>query len=324
MNSFVRPTAWLVSLVGLALAGCSSWPFSTTTWRQASVGITVNPPRGSPALATLRPEFEAAQAAGATFVRTPIRWDAIEPAPGQYDWSHADALVGLTNDKLKLRLMPHVGSPPAWAADDPARRAEFAAALADRYAGRLWSPAANQPFAADAPFTPAEEDFATIDAHEPEAIARAMVTALGSAEVNVLAWEPRGGASEAGTDAFAQIARWFTQPYQILQPKVDVTRGDDEVRVRGFRLKDGRFIVAAWLDGAPGAKTDAGRGTAREAEVQVRFSMPGVSAVQLTDARGTRLPESRARWGERWFAIELDLTLEGGGVVFAEASPARP
>ena len=173
---------------------------------------------------------------------------------------------------------------------------------------------------------------------DADALARTAVLALGSGEVESLVWpgsegprarppisDARDQSAGAARDAFAQLARWFVQPYQPMPPRMEVSGApDDAVQVHGFRLKDGRFIVAAWRDtGSPGAAgDDAARADSLGAEVRVRFSLPGVADVKFSDAAGQPLPATRARWAERWFAVHLTLSLEGDQVVFAEASPA--
>lgn len=82
--------------------------------------------------------------AGATMIRWGIPWYRVNPARGRWDWSWLDRVV----DRLdQLGLVPivdlmHYGT-PLWLAeqfanrDYPARVAEYAARVAERYAGRL-------------------------------------------------------------------------------------------------------------------------------------------------------------------------------------------
>jgi beta-glucosidase/6-phospho-beta-glucosidase/beta-galactosidase len=87
--------------------------------------------------------------AGATTVRYGFPWYRLNPAPGRFAWDWADRVVDRL-DKLGLEAivdLVHYGT-PMWLdnaflnADFPARLAEYAAALADRYQGRLslWTP----------------------------------------------------------------------------------------------------------------------------------------------------------------------------------------
>ena len=87
--------------------------------------------------------------AGATAVRYGFPWYRLNPAPGRYAWDWADRVVDRL-DELGLEAivdLVHYGT-PLWLdnaflnADFPARLAEYAAALADRYRGRLslWTP----------------------------------------------------------------------------------------------------------------------------------------------------------------------------------------
>jgi beta-glucosidase len=87
--------------------------------------------------------------AGATAVRYGFPWYRLNPAPGRFAWDWADRVVDRL-DELGLEAivdLVHYGT-PLWLdngflnADFPARLAEFAAALAGRYRGRLsaWTP----------------------------------------------------------------------------------------------------------------------------------------------------------------------------------------
>ena len=94
-------------------------------------------------------ELDAARAAGMWSVRVDVDWSLVEPARGQRDWSDVDRVI----DAVTARGMCPLGLvtyAPAWAADpalrpsgsyfaprDPATFAEFAAAAAQRYRGRV-------------------------------------------------------------------------------------------------------------------------------------------------------------------------------------------
>jgi beta-glucosidase len=86
---------------------------------------------------------------GATAIRYGFPWYRLNPSPGRFVWDWADRVVDRL-DELGLEAivdLVHYGT-PLWLddafldADFPARLAEFAAALAERYRGRLgtWTP----------------------------------------------------------------------------------------------------------------------------------------------------------------------------------------
>ena len=86
---------------------------------------------------------------GATAIRYGFPWYRLNPAPGRFVWDWADRVVDRL-DELGLEAivdLVHYGT-PLWLdngflnADFPARLAEFAAALAGHYRGRLsaWTP----------------------------------------------------------------------------------------------------------------------------------------------------------------------------------------
>ena len=90
---------------------------------------------------------------GAGVVRLPMRWDVIEPAPGQYDWWMWDDAVAAAA-RSGVQLLPTFARTPAfyssrppgsssrgeWPPKDPDDMARFAAATAARYGhdGRFW------------------------------------------------------------------------------------------------------------------------------------------------------------------------------------------
>jgi beta-glucosidase len=86
---------------------------------------------------------------GASAIRYGFPWYRLNPAPGRFVWDWADRVVDRL-DELGLEAivdLVHYGT-PLWLdnaflhTDFPARLAEYAAALADRYRGRLklWTP----------------------------------------------------------------------------------------------------------------------------------------------------------------------------------------
>ncbi|NJN93378.1 MAG: hypothetical protein HC875_04455 [Anaerolineales bacterium] len=97
---------------------------------------------------TLADTLAALNRSNLTWLRQPINWADIEPAPGQFDWSKLDRTVGQA-----VSLSPHIKiiaalqTSPAWArpADTPATTppteisdfGRFVRALAERYGDRL-------------------------------------------------------------------------------------------------------------------------------------------------------------------------------------------
>ena len=83
---------------------------------------------------------------GGNWVRQPVSWADIEPAPGQYDWAEWDRIFAPFAGDPDLRVVAVLQNAPAWAADpaapdaatappaDPAAFAQFASAFAARYA----------------------------------------------------------------------------------------------------------------------------------------------------------------------------------------------
>jgi beta-glucosidase/6-phospho-beta-glucosidase/beta-galactosidase len=90
-----------------------------------------------------RTDLELAKAVGATAIRYGIPWHRANPAPGQYDWDHADRALNYIHDVLELEVildLVHYGTPP-WLAQSfadpayPSAIAEYGAAAATRYGG---------------------------------------------------------------------------------------------------------------------------------------------------------------------------------------------
>ena len=89
---------------------------------------------------------------GVEAVRTDFAWAAIETAPGVYNWSGTDAIVGAAASH-GLQVLPIVEFTPRWASSNPhgaylyyapsnpATYAQFLTALIDRYGphGSFWS-----------------------------------------------------------------------------------------------------------------------------------------------------------------------------------------
>ena len=105
--------------------------------------------RADPALPVLVRGPGLAAAAGAGAIRYGFPWYRLNPAPGRFVWDWADRVVDRL-DELGLEAIVdliHYGT-PLWLdnaflnADFPVCLAEYAAALAERYRGRLrlWTP----------------------------------------------------------------------------------------------------------------------------------------------------------------------------------------
>ncbi len=104
---------------------------------------------GSSPLSRVQRHFAIAHRLGVRYLRCAFSWDAIEPAPGTYDWRFWDALVALAarND---VQILPYVAYTPKWAARDatdfwrqpprdPRLYADFMYTIARRYRGRIRS-----------------------------------------------------------------------------------------------------------------------------------------------------------------------------------------
>ncbi|MFZ4580227.1 MAG: hypothetical protein ACOYOB_17735 [Myxococcota bacterium] len=115
------------------------------------LGISVVLPSGSsPKVAALR-AFIADELVkiGVRVVRTDLRWDDIEPQPGQFQWQEADQTVQeLTSRGLRVigllaygnpwaSVLGNANSDPYYPPDDPQDFAKFAAAVAARYQGTV-------------------------------------------------------------------------------------------------------------------------------------------------------------------------------------------
>ena len=74
--------------------------------------------------------------AGSTVLRTPLHWDATEPAPGRFDFSVPDALVAGYGAQ-GVRLLFVLDGVPRWAGARLAPWRRFVSAVAARYRGRV-------------------------------------------------------------------------------------------------------------------------------------------------------------------------------------------
>lgn len=99
--------------------------------------------------ARVRRHMQTARAAGVRYLRCAFSWNAIEKAPGQYDWRFWDMLVE-TAGEYGIQLMPYVAYTPEWAAtkrdefwkQPPRNTADyvrFIKTAAARYKGRIHS-----------------------------------------------------------------------------------------------------------------------------------------------------------------------------------------
>lgn len=86
---------------------------------------------------------------GVRYLRCAFSWNAIEPAPGRYNWRFWDSLVALAA-RNQIQLLPYVAYTPKWAArnaknfwkqppQDPQLYANFIKIIARRYRGRIRS-----------------------------------------------------------------------------------------------------------------------------------------------------------------------------------------
>ncbi len=85
-----------------------------------------------------------ARGAGFNWVKQQVEWNAVERAPGQYDWGELDAIVNAANAKGLQVLLTVVQAPPFYRGAssgfmpaDPSTFQTFMQALAARYAGRV-------------------------------------------------------------------------------------------------------------------------------------------------------------------------------------------
>jgi beta-glucosidase/6-phospho-beta-glucosidase/beta-galactosidase len=101
----------------------------------------------------LEEDLDLVAGLGVGAARYGIPWHRVEPAPGRFDWSFADAALEglLARGVAPIVDLVHYGT-PGWLegaflhADFPARVAEYAARLADRFRGRIhWYTPMNEP-----------------------------------------------------------------------------------------------------------------------------------------------------------------------------------
>jgi hypothetical protein len=93
--------------------------------------------------------MDVVKSLGLGWVKQQVRWDLIEPSPGQYNWGMYDGVVDAANMR-GLRVMLSVVHAPAWShtsyvddnpegapPDDLTLFADFLGRLVDRYRGRI-------------------------------------------------------------------------------------------------------------------------------------------------------------------------------------------
>jgi polysaccharide biosynthesis protein PslG len=83
------------------------------------MGLCEDYPEESRTLEAAQRDLERTVEAGSRILRMGIGWDAIEPAPGTYDWSFWDEFMPLAVERYGVRLIPYVSYTPEWAATDP-------------------------------------------------------------------------------------------------------------------------------------------------------------------------------------------------------------
>jgi len=142
---------WLGCLIAPLGAAISAWQghwFATRGIEAGSVspaaglGVNVRLDAEDPAA---RQHLALARTAGFTYLRQPLLWSEIEPAPGQFVWDTTDRIVALTREQ-GWKLIAVLTTSPAWARSstlitapptDPATLAHFAETVARRYAGQV-------------------------------------------------------------------------------------------------------------------------------------------------------------------------------------------
>ena len=97
-----------------------------------------------------REDLQMIRDIGVRYLRYGIPWYQVNPAPGRFDWSWTDQALPYLVEELGINPildLVHYGA-PLWlegtflSPDYPARVAEYAAAVADRYGNlvKLWTP----------------------------------------------------------------------------------------------------------------------------------------------------------------------------------------
>ncbi len=127
--------------------GCHETAVSDQTLRQRT-GISSHLEWADDAASTARREFEIAQWAelGIGLARTDFSWDLVEPERGVWDWSGPDRVMDAA-ESVNVQVLPILNYGNPWASslgddrhlppDDLGDFGTYAAALAERYGGRL-------------------------------------------------------------------------------------------------------------------------------------------------------------------------------------------
>jgi hypothetical protein len=118
-------------------------------FRAIPLGLCEDYPEESRSLAAARRDLEVAKTNDLAVLRIAFGWDAMEPEPGQYDWSFWDEFVRMATDEYGIRLIPYVCYTPKWASTgrgddfwnhppkDNARFASFMKQIVQRYKDRI-------------------------------------------------------------------------------------------------------------------------------------------------------------------------------------------
>jgi len=130
----VRPARGLATGVVLAVACLCSAGAAAAAAADPFYGIyTENSHKPATAIDG---EVARQAATGAGLVREPLDWNAVERAPGQYDWSRFDAVVR-TAAARGVTVQPIIWNPPAFRSSKPAGSTQ----------GGMWPPANPQDMA---------------------------------------------------------------------------------------------------------------------------------------------------------------------------------
>lgn len=148
--------AWIVFLLTVGCAPHRHWvapesAISTNTFTNVRIGLCEDYPEESRSLAGARRDLALLATNNLPVLRIAFGWDAIEPQPGQYDWTFWDDFVRIATDEYNIRLIPYVCYTPRWASssqgDDFWRQpptntapfAEFMKQIVTRYKDRIHS-----------------------------------------------------------------------------------------------------------------------------------------------------------------------------------------
>jgi hypothetical protein len=139
-------------LVVLCVLGASGPAFAARRVPPGFFGVVATPDLLAASASALDGQMALMAKSGVESVRANFDWEASEPAPGVFDWTHSDAIVTAVS-RHHLLLLPIVEFTPRWASSHPASAwneyaptrpalyADFMTALIDRYgpAGSFWA-----------------------------------------------------------------------------------------------------------------------------------------------------------------------------------------